>query len=120
MRILLDEDVPVQVLEILRRVVKGHDVDHVEALHWKGKKDEFLVADAAGKGYDLLLTNNRRQLSDPRECGAIKKSRMHHVLYDQAPGVARIGSGGRGDRRRDADAGRGTGTGGRAAIGSNP
>lgn len=91
MRILLDEDVPVQVLEILRRVVKGHDVDHVEALHWKGKKDEFLVADAAGKGYDLLLTNNRRQLSDPRECGAIKKSRMHHVLYDQAPGLRGLG-----------------------------
>lgn len=74
-----------QVLDILRRVLQGHDVDHVEALHWKGKKDEFLIADAAGKGYDLLLTNNRKQLSDPRECGAIKRSRIHHVLYDQAP-----------------------------------
>lgn len=37
------------------------------------------------KGYDLLLTNNRRQLSDPRECDAIKRSRIHHVLCDQAP-----------------------------------
>jgi hypothetical protein len=85
MRILLDEDVPVQVLEILRRVLQTHDVDHVEALHWKGKKDAFLIADAAAKGYDMLLTNNRRQLSDPRECVAIKRSRIHHVLYDQAP-----------------------------------
>jgi len=33
MRILLDEDVPVQVLEILRRVLQSRDVDHVEALH---------------------------------------------------------------------------------------
>lgn len=87
MRLLLDEDVPVQVIEILRRVLQGHEVNHVEALRWKGKKDAFLVADAAAKGYDLLLTNNRRQLSDPRECDAIKRSRIHHVLYDQAPGL---------------------------------
>jgi hypothetical protein len=57
----------------------------------KGKKDEFLVADAATKGYGLLLTNNRRQLSDPRECAAIKKSRIHHVLYDQAPNLRGLG-----------------------------
>jgi hypothetical protein len=87
MRILLDEDVPIQVLEILRRVLKGHDVDHVEAIRWKGKKDVFLIADAATRGYHLLLTNNRKQLADPRECDAIKKSGMHHVRYDQGPGL---------------------------------
>lgn len=87
MRILLDEDVPFQVLEILRRVLQGHDVDHVQVLRWKGKKDAFLIADAAARGYNLLLTNDHKQLSDPRECDAIKKSRMHHVRYNQTPGL---------------------------------
>src|SRR6266536_6553770 len=102
MQILLDEDVPIQVLQILRRVLKCHDVDHVEAIRWKGKKDVFLIADAATRGYHLLLTNNRKQLADPRECDAIKKSGMHHVRYDQGPGFARLGVSRSGHYRCDA------------------
>jgi hypothetical protein len=87
MRILLDEDVPIQVLDILRHILKSHDVDHVQIIHWKGKKDLFLLADAAARGYNLLVTNDRKQLSDPIECSAIKKSGMHHARYEQAAGV---------------------------------
>lgn len=49
MRLLLDEDVPVQLLEPLRHLLPGHLVDHVQAIGWKGKKDLFLLTDAAAK-----------------------------------------------------------------------
>lgn len=48
MKLLLDENVPVQALEVLRRTLRGHVVDHVEVLErkgtrWKGKKDRYLL-----------------------------------------------------------------------------
>jgi hypothetical protein len=33
-----------------------------------------------------LITRDRAQFSDPRECDAIKKSGLHHVRYAQRPG----------------------------------
>lgn len=84
MKILLDEDVPIQVRDLLRRVLYGHAVDHVEDLRWKNKKDPFVVRDAAARGYAVFVTNNRKQLVVPEECRAIKESGLHHVLYDQA------------------------------------
>lgn len=83
MRILLDEDVPYAVRGLLGAVLRGHDVDHVDDLRWKSKKDGFLVRDAASRGYDVFVTNDRSQLVDPEECRAIKDSGPHHVLYSQ-------------------------------------
>lgn len=83
MKILLDEDVPIQVRDLLRRVLIGHTVDHVDDLGWKNKKDPFVVRDAAVRGYAVFVTNNRKQLVVPEECRAIKDSGLHHVLYDQ-------------------------------------
>jgi 1-aminocyclopropane-1-carboxylate deaminase/D-cysteine desulfhydrase-like pyridoxal-dependent ACC family enzyme len=91
MQVLLDEDVPIQVLEILRVVLKQHDFKHVQELGWKGKKDTFLITEAKEKGYDVLLTNNRKQLSNPDECAAIKRSGIHHVIYDQGSGLSGLG-----------------------------
>ena|ERR1700678_3954126 len=54
MRVLLDEDTPVQLVIPLCHV---------------------------------LLTNDRSQLNDPVLCDAIKKSGLHHVRYDQSPGI---------------------------------
>ena len=62
MKLLLDEDVPVQLVEPLRRLLRGHQVDHVQSLGWKGKKDCFLLPDASRKGYDALITNDSAQL----------------------------------------------------------
>jgi len=39
MRLLIDEDTAVQLIEPLRHVLFGHDVVHVSGLSWKGKKD---------------------------------------------------------------------------------
>jgi len=48
MRLLLDEDVPVQLLEPLRHLLFGHQVEHTDQLGWKGKKDRFLLPDERG------------------------------------------------------------------------
>jgi hypothetical protein len=87
MRILLDEDVPIQALDLLDRVLKPHEVRHVTQIRWRKKYDPFLFVDAAARGYDLLLTNDHGQLSDPRECDALKKAGIHHVRYDQGKGL---------------------------------
>ena|SRR6266704_3576034 len=39
MRLLIDEDTAVQVIEPLRHVLLGHEVAHISGLSWKGKKD---------------------------------------------------------------------------------
>lgn len=87
MRLLLDEDVPVQLVEPLRRLLPQHRVDHAEQLGWKGKKDRFLLPDAARRQYDALLTNDSRQLDIPEETRAIRRSGMHHIRYDMRAGL---------------------------------
>lgn len=87
MRILLDENVAVQVQPILRQVLPEHVVDHVDEVGWKGKGDQPLLLDAAAKGYDVVVTKDRSQLSDPHECQAIKRSGVHHVRFGQGQGL---------------------------------
>jgi len=90
-RVLLDEDVPVQVLEVLRQVLVGHSIDHVEGLGWKGKKDLALLPDAAKRGYQVFVTNDKNQLEDVGESRAIRDSGMHHVRYAQNTKLGREG-----------------------------
>jgi len=82
-RVLLDEDVPVQVLESLQQVLHGHTIDHVDRIGWKSKKDLALLPDAGTRGYEVLVTNDKNQLEDVEESRAIRDSGMHHVRYDQ-------------------------------------
>ncbi|MET8331190.1 DUF5615 family PIN-like protein [Streptomyces sp. NPDC005181] len=92
MRILIDENVPVQVLEMLRRLLPGHEIKHVSEIKWAGKKDLALLPDAARKGFDAFLTKDARQLEDPLETEAIKKSGMHHIRFSQThKGMAGLG-----------------------------
>lgn len=86
-RLLLDEDVPVQLLEPLRRLLPGHKVDHVQGLGWKGKPDHFLLADAAARGYDVLVTNDSGQMDSPKECRDIRDSGIHHTRYRMLDGL---------------------------------
>lgn len=58
----------------MRHVLFGHDVMHVSGLSWKGKKDLRVLPDAKNAGFDALITKDRAQLNDPRECDAIKKA----------------------------------------------
>jgi len=83
MRVLIDEDTAVQLLEPLRQLLLGHHVDHVTTINWASKKDRNVLADARKAGYHVIITRDHNQLSDPRECDAIKKSGLHHIRYTQ-------------------------------------
>jgi hypothetical protein len=86
MNVLLDEDTPIQLLEILRRVLIGHNIEHIFTVGWSGKKDIVVLREAAQRGFDGIVTNDSGQLDDPDEVAAIRKSRMHHVRYSQRHG----------------------------------
>lgn len=88
MRLLLDENVPIQLVAGLSCIVPAHVVHHLDELGWKGKKDRFLLADAANAGYDGIVTIDRRQLDDPTEPKAIRAAGLHHITFTQGRGVA--------------------------------
>jgi len=87
MRILLDEDTPAQLVAPLHRVLAGHHIDLAQTLGWSGKKDPQVLRDAGQAGYNVLLTHDKSQLTNPDVCDAIKKSGIHHVRYDQGQGT---------------------------------
>jgi hypothetical protein len=62
-------------------LLPAHTVAHVDNLGWKSKKDHALLSDAAHRGFDVFLTNDVRQLEDPNETDAIRRSGLHHVRY---------------------------------------
>ncbi len=51
MKVLLDENVPVQV----RNALAGHDVSTVSGLDWKGTENGDLLAAAEQAGFDVLV-----------------------------------------------------------------
>ncbi|WP_328915469.1 MULTISPECIES: hypothetical protein [unclassified Streptomyces] len=71
MHILIDENVPVPMLEMLRRVLPKHEIRHVSEIKWAGKKDLALLPDAARKGFHAFLTKDGRQLEVPSEIAAM-------------------------------------------------
>ncbi len=95
MRFLLDEGLPVQVLEPLRRNI-GQEFEHVDALKWKGKGDTFLFSDAAARGFDGIVVLDLDQLADPDEWRALRRSGLHHISLRQGrlvrgqTGLARV------------------------------
>lgn len=92
MRVLLDEDTPIQLLQVLRHILPRHSVEHLTQLHWSGKKDHAVLADARSRGYDVFLTNDCAQLDDPDETDAIKRAKIHPVRYGQRhPGMEGLG-----------------------------
>lgn len=82
MRVLVDEGMPVQVLEPLR-LNKGHSFDHVDEIHWKGKKDVSLFRDAASRGYEAILTLDVAQLESSDESRALRQAKLHHIAIQQ-------------------------------------
>jgi hypothetical protein len=83
-RVLLDEDVPVQLLEPLRHLTRTrHTVDHATEVRLKGRNDVSLFRLANERGYECVVTNDHNQLFDPAETRAIARSGLHHVRYKQ-------------------------------------
>lgn len=56
MNILLDENVPIDVLSVLR--AEGHEADSVNFLGWKGLKNGALIQQAQAD-YNLFLTRDK-------------------------------------------------------------
>jgi hypothetical protein len=95
MKILLDEQLAVQLLDPLGRN-RDHEFVHVDQLGWKGKKDKFLFPDAASKGFDAIVGLDVDQLADPDEWKSLRKSDLHHISVRQGrtvkgrKGLARV------------------------------
>ncbi|WP_395107254.1 hypothetical protein [Actinomadura sp. SCN-SB] len=83
MRILIDENSPMQLVQVLEVLLPGHTVHHVISNKWTNKRDIPLLRDARTRKYDLFLTRDGRQLDDPGETTAIKKAKLHHVRFGQ-------------------------------------
>ena len=49
----------------------------------RARKNLRVLPDAKNAGFHALITKDRAQLNDPRECDAIKKSGLHHIRYAQ-------------------------------------
>jgi hypothetical protein len=80
-KLLIDEQTPIQYRGVLAFLLPQHEVAHVNDLRWKTKKDVALLTDAVNRGYTVFLTNDVRQLEDPDETDAIRRSGIHHVRY---------------------------------------
>ncbi len=87
MKLLLDEDVPMPLVPLLRRLLQDHEVEHVNDVGWRGKADVRIYPDAAKRGFDAILTNDMSQFNDPGECDAIKRSHLHHITYELDEGL---------------------------------
>ena len=81
-RLLLDENVPKPLCQVLRTFILNHEIIHLLDLEgWSGTRDESLYPQAAAKGFDVVLTNDGRQMQRPREVAAIATSGLHRVEY---------------------------------------
>lgn len=84
MKLLLDENVPLPMARIVRLLLKHHVVEHVAELSgWAGTKDIDLYARAAADGFQIIVTNDTKQLSRPLEVVAIAESGLHRIEYRQ-------------------------------------
>lgn len=84
MKLPLDENVPRAMAEIVRILLKAHEVVHVHELKgWTGMKDIELYAKAKADGFEVVITNDTKQLSRPLEVAAIAQSGLHRIEYRQ-------------------------------------
>ncbi|MFE3447681.1 hypothetical protein ACFXJ8_02000 [Nonomuraea sp. NPDC059194] len=71
----------------------NHEIVHLLDLDgWSGTRDETLYPQAAVEGFNVVLTNDGRQMQRPREVGAIAASGLHRIEYPHKhPGLVGIG-----------------------------
>ena len=84
MRLLLDENVPGPMAQIVRILLNAHEVVHVLDLEgWRGTKDVPLYEKARAEAFDAVLTNEGKQMQRPEEVAAIARSGLHRIQYNQ-------------------------------------
>ncbi|MFF4414906.1 hypothetical protein ACFYY8_20460 [Streptosporangium sp. NPDC001559] len=93
MRLLLDENVSRPLHQAIKAFVLNHEIVHLLDLdRWSGTRDENLYPRAMGEGFDVILTNDARQMQRPREVAAIAASGLHRIEYPHRhPGLTGVG-----------------------------
>ncbi|MDF5753149.1 hypothetical protein [Spongiactinospora sp. TRM90649] len=94
MRLLLDDDVPRPVHQVLTSFVLSHDIVHsLDLAGWSGTRDEALYPRAAAEGFHVVVTNDGRQMQRAREVAAIAATGPHRIEYPHKHhGLVEMGS----------------------------
>ncbi|MFJ2650473.1 hypothetical protein ACIO1C_27595 [Streptomyces sp. NPDC087420] len=81
---LLDENMPRPMANIVRTLLAGHNVSHVQDLQgWSGTKDVELYPKARAEGFEAIITNDSKQMNRRLEVAAIAESGLHRIEYRQ-------------------------------------
>ncbi|GAA0433283.1 hypothetical protein Acor_07320 [Acrocarpospora corrugata] len=93
MRLLLDENVPRPLHQILTTFILDQEIVHLlDMPGWSGTRDEKLYPRAAADGFHAVLTNDGRQMERPREVAAIAAFGLHRIEYPHKhPGLVGMG-----------------------------
>lgn len=94
MKLLLDENVPRPLHQVLTAFLLKHEIVHLLDLPgWSGTRDESLYPRAVTEKFHAVLTNDGRQMQRPREVAAIAASGLHRIEYPHRhPGLIGMGT----------------------------
>jgi hypothetical protein len=93
-RLLLDENVTAPLTTTVKLLLgTAHEISHILDIEgWRGTKDISLYDQAAGAGFEVILTNDAKQMMRRHEVEAIAPSGIHRVQYPaKHPGLEGIG-----------------------------
>jgi hypothetical protein len=93
-KLLLDENVPAPITSTVKTLLRrSHDVQHVIDLPgWGGTKDLHLYGKAKEAGFEVVVTNDAKQMNRKLEVAAIARSGLHRVQYPhKQDGLAGLG-----------------------------
>jgi hypothetical protein len=93
-KLLLDENVPAPITSTIKTVLRrSHDVQHViDMPGWSGTKDLHLYGKAKDAGFQVVVTNDAKQMNRKLEVEAIAKSGLHRIQYPhKQDGLAGLG-----------------------------
>jgi hypothetical protein len=80
-KLLLDENVPAPITSTVKtRLRRSHDVQHViDMPGWSGTKDLQLYGKAKDAGFQVVVTNDAKQMNRKLEVEAIAKSGLRRI-----------------------------------------
>jgi PIN like domain len=93
-KLLLDENVAAPITSMVKTLLRrSHDVQHViDMPGWSGTKDLHLYGKAKDAGFEVVVTNDAKQMNRKLEVEAIAKSGLHRVQYPhKQDGLAGLG-----------------------------
>jgi len=93
-KLLLDENVPAPITSTVKTLLRrSHDVQHViDLAGWSGTKDLQLYGKAKDAGFQVVVTNDAKQMNRKLEVEAIAKSGLHRIQYPhKQDGLAGLG-----------------------------